>query len=227
MSEIYIDSDEYKIIKHNNTYRIDFDFPQEELINSLVKTRIINGAISTNHYKSIKFNASSVKRFDELKECLSIEMVAYLLSSLSIQLDYLITSYSKTILGYKPNNIIIINNTKYIFLSGELIVDIDEDEQILISYPFNSKTFFNSPELLDIREIPSFVHYKISYFSLGCIIIYALLLDDEFYVEYLKEKNCKIILNYLNNHPIKNTKIYWLLSRCLVEDPKKRSILLI
>ena len=34
-------------------------------------------------------------------------------------------------------------------------------------------------------------------------------------------------LSYLDKHPIKNTKLYWLLSRCLEEDPNKRSIIFI
>jgi hypothetical protein len=33
------------------------------------------------------------------------------------------------------------------------------------------------------------------------------------------------IVEYLKDHTIKDTKLYWLISRCLVEDPEKRSIL--
>ena len=81
--------------------------------------------------------------------------------------------------------------------------------------------------IIVIKEIPSYIHYKTSYFSLACLIIYAILGDDEFYVEYLRHKQIDKIIEYLDKHPIKQTKIYWLLSRCLVEEPNNRSILLI
>ena len=76
-----------------------------------------------------------------------------------------------------------------------------------------------------MKELPSYIHYKTAYFSLGCLIVYALLGDDEFYTEYLKNKEVDKIVEYLKDHTIKDTKLYWLLSRCLVEDPEKRSIL--
>ena len=66
-----------------------------------------------------------------------------------------------------------------------------------------------------------------AYFSFGLLLIYVLVGDDDFYKNYLKDKNSTKILEVLNNHPIKNTRLYWLLSRCLVEEPNNRSILLI
>jgi serine/threonine protein kinase len=92
-----------------------------------------------------------------------------------------------------------------------------------ISCPFNVTDFFASPELLKITELPSQVHYKTSYFSLGCLLLYALTGGDDFYKDYFKDKPHE----YLNQLHFKNTKLYWLLSRCLVEEPEKRSILFI
>jgi hypothetical protein len=80
--------------------------------------------------------------------------------------------------------------------------------------------------MLKIKELPSHVHYKTSYFSLGCLLLYALI-EEDFYTEYLKEIKCEKIHEYLKNLPFKNTKLYWLLSRCLVEEPEKRSIIFI
>ena len=97
----------------------------------------------------------------------------------------------------------------------------------MISSPFSKTNFFISPELFLVTEIPYYIHYKTSYFSLGLFIIYVLLGDDNFYNDYLLNNYSEKILNILDNHPIKNTRIYWLLSRCLVEDPRKRSIILI
>ena len=58
-------------------------------------------------------------------------------------------------------------------------------------------------------------------------IIRNRLLGDEFYKDYLKHQKPEKIIEHLNSHPIKGTKLYWLLSRCLVKESKNRSILLI
>jgi hypothetical protein len=97
----------------------------------------------------------------------------------------------------------------------------------MLSCPYSTKDFFFSPELLAIKEIPSCIHFKTSYFSLGLLIIYSLLEEDDFYTAYINHNNPSTILNVLNNHPIKNSKLYWLLSRCLVEEAKDRSIILL
>ena len=95
---------------------------------------------------------------------------------------------------------------------------------MLISYPFTRDDFFMAPELYCIKEIPSFVNYKVSYFSLGYLILYTLLGDD-IDSEDLQEKDK--ICHRMKTLIIKNTKLYWLLERCLVEEPKNRSILFI
>ena len=56
--------------------------------------------------------------------------------------------------------------------------------------------------------------------------MYCLLGDDDFiYSEDLQEKDT--ICHKMTTQSIKNTKLYWLLERCLVEEPRNRSILFI
>jgi hypothetical protein len=81
--------------------------------------------------------------------------------------------------------------------------------------------------MLKIKVLPSSVHYKTSYFSLGCLLLYAFNGNDDFYKEYVIDGNCKKLVDCLNKLPFKNTKLYWLLSRCLVEDHENRTILFI
>ena len=234
MSEIY-SNDNIKIIKDNSKsiFRIELAYPNAILLNSLVKTRIIQGGTITDDYKSLKFKATSVKSLHQFQadknkthgtSRLSINETALLIANLSTQLKYIITKESHTILGYAPENIIVIDDKKFAFLGSDLFSEI-EDNKMLISYPFSTNDFFVSPELLKIKELPSYVHYKTAYFSLGCLAINVLLSDDEFYREYINNESSMSILHSLNMHPIKNTKLYWLLSRCLVEEPEKRSIL--
>ena len=243
MVEVY-SNDSLKIIqdKNNKTmYKMEFNYPCPALIRSLTKTHIIQGTI-TDDYTTLRFKALSVKSFHQFIEeqnkvrgspILSINLAANMISSLTQQLSHLITKESQTIIGYAPENIIVLNDNTFAFLDSELVAEIDPvgKEMATISCPFKVTDFFASPEILKITELPSYVHYKTSYFSLGCLLLYALtegrLEEDDFYKEYLKELNCEKINEYLTGLHFKNTKLYWLLSRCLVEEPKKRSILFI
>jgi len=236
MSVVY-SNDYLKVIEERNKiFKIEFSYPNVVLINSLIKTRIIKGGTTTSDYKIIKFKADSVKSLHQFQEenekkigkkNLRIDDIALLISSLSIQLNYLISKESHTIIGYNPDDIIVINDKIFAYFGSELISKV-EDNMALISYPFSKEDFYVSPELLNLNELPSYVDYKTGYFSLGCLILYALLSDNDFYNKYLKEESNEINIEIiLNLHPIKNTKLYWLLSRCLIKDPKERSILLI
>jgi hypothetical protein len=224
--------------KNNQTYTIELKYISYSLINSLIKTRIIPGLSTDEYYKSLTFKADSVKTFNEYqnekkiirgKKNLIIPEIAKMIRTLSKQLEYLIDVESKTIIGYNINDIIVINNDKFIFLGSELISKINSEEtgMAIISCPFSTNDFFVSPELLKISVIPSLFHFKSCYFSFACLIIFSLLGDNEFYIDYLSHRNPKKLLDLLHNHPIKDTRIYWLLSRCLVEEADDRSIILI
>ena len=237
MEEIILNGENIRIKKEKLVFKIEFRYSSYELINSILKTNIIRGG-STDNYKSIIFKAESVKTLSQYQNEKKIERgkinmlvsdAAGMIRSLVMQLSYLITKELKTIIGYNQDEIIVINDEKFAFLGSELIADIDPEgcEMAMISCPFLPNDFFISPELLKIKEIPSLIHYKTSYFSLALLIIYCLLGDDEFYIDYVNQKHSGKILESLNNHPVKNTKIYWLLSRCLVEEAKNRSIILI
>jgi len=232
----------WKIIEEKNKiFKIIFTYPSPIIINSLLKTKLIQGGTSTTDFKILKFKADSVKSLyqfqeEKQKECgLNITEIASLIKSLTSQLSYLLTKESRTILGYNPENIIVINDKIFVHLGSEVISNKLEDNMALISYPFTPDDFFVSPELLIIKELPSYCHYKTAYFSLGCLALYTLLSDNEFYTNYLLEqkqiqKQEQIPINLENlfkSHPIKHTKLYWLLSRCLTKDPKTRSILFI
>jgi hypothetical protein len=236
-----------KIKKENNIYELEFKTSNYELINSLLKTRIIQGGSTDQTYKRIYFKADRVKTLKQYKHdkkmttgkhVLSVSDIAKLIRCSAIQLNYLIQTHNCSILGYNPEDILVINDTTFAYIGNELIEKIDEDTQcVMISCPYSTKDFLFSPEFLAIKEIPAYIHFKSSYFSFGLLIIYALLEEDDFYSEYINNyinnsdpknhNNPSTILNVLNNHPIKNSKLYWLLSRCLVEEAKDRSIILL
>lgn len=235
--KIILEGENIKITSENSIFKIEFKYAAYPLVNSLIKTRLIQGGSTDETYKRIRFKAGSVKTLDEFKndkmisqgrKNLLVSDVANMVRSLSLQLNYLISHQSHTIIGYNLEDIIVINDETFAFLGSEFVAKIDAaTEMAMISCPFKPTDFFFSPEMFEITELPAYVHFKSSYFSLACLVINLLLGDDEYYSEYIKDKQSANILEYLNNHPIKETKLYWLLSRCLVEQPNNRSILLI
>jgi hypothetical protein len=244
MREIYKTDDvSIKVDDQTSLFRIEFTHPSPSLIRSLVKTKLIQGATSTGDYKTIQFKATSVKSFAQFQSDLKaatgapnvpIGIAAHMTGCLTQQLKYLVSTESRTIIGYAAEHVIVINDKKFAYLGSEFVSeieavnqDLNHDNKTQICYPFSPTDFFVSPELLKITELPSHVHYKTAYFSMACLIISALLNNSDFYTEYLQDHQSDKIITALHTHPINGTKLYWLLSRCLLEDPERRTILLI
>ena len=226
-------NDNLELIKTDNAnkYIIQFRVNTDQnaaLIRSLVRTRIIQGATVTRDYLTLKFQAHSVETFFSNNKIQKIKIpeAANILQTLSNQLNYLLKYESKTIIGYQANQIILINGETPAFLGSQLIADLDsegnESNLATICCLFNTKEFFAAPELLKINRLPAKVNYKSSYYSLASLIIHLLIYSPD--NPHTFDNNP---LSYLDKHPIKNTKLYWLLSRCLEEDPNKRSIIFI
>lgn len=246
MREIYkTDGAKIKVDDQTGIFRIEFAHANPPFIRSLIKTKLIQGGTSTSDYKTIQFKATSVKSLAQFQSDLKtatgspnlpISVAAHLISCLTHQLKYLVSTESRTIIGYAAENIIVINDKKFAYLGSEFVSEIEapdpdnnnnNNNTVKITYPFSTTDFFVSPELLKITDLPSHVHYKTAYFSMACLIIYTLLSNTEFYTEYLRHRQADKIVASLHPHPINGTKLYWLLSRCLLDNPERRTILLI
>ena len=228
--EILINADDYKINYDSNNliYTIEFNIPNPILIKSILKPILIQGATTDENFKKIKFKAHSVKTLHQYLNENNNQLVntsILLINSLSKQIQYLIKEENYTFLGYSLDNIFVINEQKFIFLGIEYLKEINENEEILISNPYSKNDFYIAPELKNLISIPNYIHYKSGYFSLGCLVIRILLGNNEFYDEYLINDNS--VIESLKTHLLKNTKIYWFLSRCLNKESKQRCILFI
>lgn len=230
-----IENTSFQITKNketNSTYTIFFycNTNNEPLIKSITKTKILLGTTTTSQYKTLTFKATSVKTLKSYKGSLNksamnmrYEDMLTLVKHLSCQLDFLINQYGKTFLGYNPENVIVIDENKFIYLTSDFLSNIDsKTNQITITCPFSKDDFFHSPELEKIKEIPSKVHFKTSYYSLAYLLIYTLIPNIN--LQQNIEQNIEKILDTL---PFKDTKLYHLIKRCLAIDPAKRSILFI
>jgi len=226
-----IKHDDFKIIQdERNPYIFNLDFSpytnSQILIQSITKTNILVGTTITNVNKTLQFKATKVITFKQYKEeqlkkkhhRMKFEKVLLLVKNLVTQMEYLIKETNHIFIGYHSRNIIVIDDNKFIYLSNEHLHKI-ESNTITITCPFSTKDFFFSPELKELKEIPTKINYKTSYYSLACLIINIFQLEQD-----QEDQEDQKVLDSL---PIQNTKLYWLLHRCLNEDPNKRSILFI
>ena len=240
-----LSNDHFQIIQQNQTtFSIEFPIYSETIIQSITKSRILLGTTITNDFHTLIFKASTVKTLPQFKQQLSIAngkatlpiaLAAKLAADLGSQLKYMITIFNMTIFGFSPENIIVIDDSKFIYLSSEYLTEINKrNSTIMLCFPIDFKTIFTAPELFQIKEIPSFIHFKVSYYSYGLLLLYALIEDKYFYDNYVRGKENKKekvplrnekIHEYLQSLSIKETKLFWFIERCLVLEPESRSIL--
>jgi serine/threonine protein kinase len=113
------------------------------------------------------------------------------------------------------DDIIVVDEKKFIFLNDKKIIEIKKQE-IEIDEPIK-KTGFISPELAEIKKLPTSVSYKSSFYSLGLLTIFCFL-----NIKIDKKSDIDEILSV-----IMNTKLYWALLRLIKKNPKDRNYLII
>ena len=204
----------------NKMFSLHFKNPNKSILLSLTKTGILLGATITDNYQTITFRANKVESFHPFSKEKEKEKENHYDFSLSIfyfiskQLDYLIKKEKKCFYAFKPENLLIIDENKVIYLSDDLLEI--EDNYLTIWKPFPQKKYYISPELSRIFSIPSKIHYKTIYYSLALLII-----------NYYFEDTINTRIPTRNINKIKGTKLYYALNRCLEEEPEKRALLFI
>jgi hypothetical protein len=226
-------NDEVKLIQeYPYTFTLQFSKYSEALIQSILLSRILLGATASDTYTSLTFRATSVQTIPQYhaqhkaiyeKEAWHTKTVLKMMSDLASQLNILITHFHKSFLGYTPENILVIDENKFVYLSTEYLHDIEEDsENIMVTYPFSQRDLYLSPELEKTNELPAKVHYKTAYYSLGAMMQevsspYPLLEKGEQNRYSLLEKKVS------THSPVE--KVETIIKRCLHEIPERRSIL--
>ena len=147
---------------------------------------------------------------------------------LSTQLKYLINNEHKCFYRYNPDNILVIDESKFVYLSIEDLLKIEPETENIEINTVISFDWFVSPEILKITSIPETVHYKTIYYSLGALIIYSLysinILDiRNDHIEEDQEDQIDQIDQIIVT--IKGTKLYYFLKRCLNKTIENRSLL--
>jgi len=219
----FLSTDEFSIYKNekdNTMFTIEFTISSETLINSMIKTKQIIGSYINDDYTSLTFRASSVKSFKKFlskRENITYDNTLKLIWDLTKQLHYLITIEHECFYEFIIENIIVIDDYKFIYISNEDLLKLSKSNKIQFTKPFNREGFI-SPEVFKINNIPSELNYKTIYYSLAVLAVYFL---------FDKNINNNDLSNEENLKPIEGTKLFGLLIRCLYEDPERRTIIYI
>jgi hypothetical protein len=219
----FLSTDEFSIYKNekdNTEFTIQFTTSSESLINSMIKTKQIIGSSISDDYKSLTFRASSIKslkKYLSKRENITYDNTLKLIWSLTKQLHYLITIEHECFYEFIIENIIVVDDDKFIYISNEDLLKLSKSNKIQFTKPFNREGFI-SPEVFKINKIPSELNYKTIYYSLAVLAVYFL---------FDKNINNNDLSNEENLKPIEGTKLYGLLIRCLYEDPERRTIIYI
>ena len=222
----------YKLSKQEirkNYYNgnIEFNKPQNILINSLIKSGLLNNAIAEDNYKNIYFKCSSMCLLQYIFENLKPINIYKMIYDISSQMRYLLEDENSVFIGFDPRHILVVNEDTYLYINGEHLGTIDDQENIEIKYPPNSQDYIFAPELYEITELPCKINYKCSYYSVGILYLYIFNIIETKRIQKIDTNDVEEINQLLKNLSINHTKIYYFLQRCLQKNPVNRQIIFV
>jgi|LauGreDrversion4_2_1035121.scaffolds.fasta_scaffold40039_3 hypothetical protein len=199
------------------TYSLKITGEYASILNNMIKKYLKSSYYDTK-LESIFFSAESIVTFKEYIISRSTNHIK-MIDDLTKQINYL-HKMGYGFYGFDVNDVIIIDNN-FIFCSVEYLLPLYQDT-IIFDCPIKMP-YFSSPELFKLTNLPAEVNYKCVYYSLGVLVVLCLL---NIYLlvgnEIKTAKEIDVILT-----PIKGTKIYWFIKRCIHEDIFKRTLLFI
>jgi len=222
--DVYMDKKKhslFKTINKNNQNCLS-------LFYSIVKPLIVNSATivnNNNDTSSLVIKTTSIKTFSQFKEeqkmingsyKLPYTTILNIIICLSKQLSYLLESETKCFYNFDPDNILVVDDCKFLYLSTEHLKDI-KNNNLYVYNPIKKSIGYLSPELHNVSSIPIIIHYKTIFYSLGLFIINNL-------VDELTSNDTQEVLMDCIVH-IRGTKLYYFLERCLQDEPSKRFLI--
>lgn len=186
--------------------------------------------INTDELPSITITASSVLT---LKDFMSTtERKGYMNYTDAIQMimtlgnqQIMIQENGISVPYIDPKNVIVINKSIYLYL-GDNYVFKNGDGSIPILKPYKRDYYF-SPELMNIRALPSNISDKSWIYSFAAIII-RYMYQQKIDLRHYDYRNPTKFQNYVGEiiQSIESTKLYYFLKRCL-ESESSRTFLFI
>lgn len=215
MLQEIIDRPYFKIyrIKNSRKWVLKLNNQNDILIKSFSYS--LPDAITNSNMSNITFEADNIMLIKDHPKFTYISILK-LIKTLSKQLVVL-TNYNYSFSQYDLENIIVVDNNEYLYISKEHFVPIDTTtNNITISLPFK-KTNLSSPELRQLETLPSETTVKTIYYSLASLILYLL-----FNVADVSSNHINVMDILI---PIKETKLYWFILRGIEQNPKERYLL--
>ena len=222
----------YKLYKQEirkNYYNgnIEFNKPQNILINSLIKSGLLNNAIAEDNYKNVYFKCSSMCLLQDIFKKLKPINIYKMIYDISSQMRYLLEDENSVFIGFDPRHILVVNEDTYLYINGEHLGTIDDQEKVEIKYPPNSQDYIFAPELYEITELPCKINYKCSYYSVGILYLYMFKIIETKNIQKIDTNDVEEITQLLKTLSINHTKIFYFLQRCLQKNPVNRQIIFV
>ena len=222
----------YKLSKQEirkNYYNgnIEFNKPQNILINSLIKSGLLNNAIAEDNYKNVYFKCSSMCLLQDIFKKLKPINIYKMIYDISSQMRYLLEDENSVFIGFDPRHILVVNEDTYLYINGEHLGTIDDQEKVEIKYPPNSQDYIFAPELYEITELPCKINYKCSYYSVGILYLYMFKIIETKNIQKIDTNDVEEITQLLKTLSINHTKIFYFLQRCLQKNPVNRQIIFV
>jgi len=210
---------EYSLFIHNNLYRNEF-------YKFFIQNNFLPFGFINNLTNELVFHAEKVCLLkDCIKDCIkdynkNESYCLHMIQSLSYQIKYF-EKKGLTFLGFNIQDILVINDTQFFIAETSFVRPIHSSFiHLLVPY---EKPYFSSPEIINATCLPSKIHYKSCYYSLGTLVVFVIL------NEYLLKANEVLTLEMIKSKlkPIYLSKMYWFLLRCLTEKVENRIILFV
>jgi hypothetical protein len=217
-------------IKNNDTIKNNSNINNSlSLFHSILNINIVNSGniINDNNNYSLIIKASTIKTFTQFKKEQEIKNNTYqlhyvviltLINSLVKQLQYLLENESKCFYTFAEDNIIVIDDCKFLYLSNEHLKEVKNND-IHIYSPISKTSGYLSPELQKASSIPIIINYRTIFYSLGLFVVTNLCNETE---EIYDNNNVQY---KLINKTIEGCKLYYFLDRCLQTNPYKRFLI--
>jgi len=196
-SEIYLSVRNTKILEHSF-----YDDETNTLIFTAEKVELLSNYLDLKHDRKMDYITT-------------IKLIQYLTK----QINYL-NSHNFGFYGFDLDDILVINNNIFFVATSKYILPMLDTNSLIFYYPIKFP-YFSNPELFNLTSLPGEINYKCSYYSLGALIVYCLL--NNYLLVGNEIKSIEEIEYSLT--PIKNTKMYWFLKRCLSPITSKRLLL--
>jgi hypothetical protein len=187
----------YEDLKRKTYFTIYLKTSNKALINS-IKSVLKN---YTQIGNKLNIRAKNIIAYSS-SSSLDMNYMFFLIS----QIRYLITEERKCFYKIDERNVLMIDN-KLLYISTDHLKEMDSKRNIKINTIIENKRGFLSPEVLNMSEIPSKISYKVIYYSIGLFIL-----------DILGKKDIKV-------EEIRESKLYYLIDRCLKEDINSRFLL--